>query len=414
MRFNNKRISMHHIGGRSGSKVFPVLKKFEKDIINVFYDADSDCLAEIQERNQNLESELHVLPYCLADACKSTSFNINYNSFTSSLYDPNPDYNSYYVSIGDRDELWSEATKVMEKRHIEVVTIDHIFQSTTAPMPPPDFLSIDTQGSEYEILLGAKETLKSSVVALVIEAEFHPIYKGQKLFGDLAKLLSNQGFDFVRFLSLCEMYPFRAPIGLRGEGFHMFSDALFFRRIDNIDNNNDQFRRYVMLRKLAFIAIVFNQFEYGLSCLRRSKDLVSHHSTMQEEEPVYLRFLRNLEQATERMPIVYPNTSFAASKAPCESSATSRTGMINKTGATDKIKQLLRQIPVLYLLLKWIKRVLDKLFSKVTFSVKYRFAGYTDVEAILIKYGLKTQANVLRKNRVVREYCQIITAGNLN
>ena len=350
----------------------------------------------------------------MADACKSTSFNINYNSFTSSLYDPNPDYNSYYVSIGDRDELWSEATKVMEKRHIEVVTIDHIFQSTTAPMPPPDFLSIDTQGSEYEILLGAKETLKSSVVALVIEAEFHPIYKGQKLFGDLAKLLSNQGFDFVRFLSLCEMYPFRAPIGLRGEGFHIFSDALFFRRIDSIDDVSDQFRRYVMLRKLAFIAIVFNQFEYGLSCLRRSKDLVSHHSTMQEEEPVYLRFLRNLEQATERMPIVYPNTSFAASKAPCESSATSRTGMINKTGATDKIKQLLRQIPVLYLLLKWIKRVLDKLFSKVTFSVKYRFAGYTDVEAILIKYGLKTQANVLRKNRVVREYCQIITAGNLN
>jgi hypothetical protein len=85
MRFNNKRISVHHIGGRGGDREFPEGLKFEKDIINVLYDADPDCLAQIQERNQHLESELHVLPYCLADACKSTSFNINYNSFTSSL-----------------------------------------------------------------------------------------------------------------------------------------------------------------------------------------------------------------------------------------------------------------------------------------------------------------------------------------
>lgn len=261
MKINDKRLSVPHIGGRSGSRAFPILNKFERDIINVLYDADPDCLTQIQERNQNFESELHVLPYCLGDASRSTSININYDPYTSSLYDSNPDYNSYYYFYGDHDYLWSEATKAMEKRHIEVVTIDSIFQSNKCPIPPPDFLSIDTQESEYEILLGAKETLKSGIVVLVIEAEFHPVYKGQKLFGDLVKLLSDYGFNFVRFLDIHEMSPFRAPYWFRGKGFHTFSDALFFKRIDNIDIDNyekDEVTRYLMLQKLTFIAIIFN------------------------------------------------------------------------------------------------------------------------------------------------------------
>lgn len=406
---NSKRLSMHHIGGRGGGRAFPILKKFEKDIVNILYEADPDCLAQVQERNKNLESELHVLPYCLADACKSTSFNINYDPYTSSLLDPNPDYKSYYYFCDDHDYLWSEATKAMEKRHIEVVTIDHIFQSTNIQIPPPDFLSIDTQGSEYDILLGAKETLKSSVLALIIEAEFHQIYKNQKLFGDLVKLLSDQGFHFVRCLDLYEMSPFRASVGTRGEGFHMFTEALFFRRIDDIDNDEDEFRRYIMLRKLAFIAIVFNQFEYGLECLRRSKNHVGYDSTTQEELPAYYRFLRDLEESIERMPAVYPNTftskyTFEASKARFESSA----NLIRK-GMKNIIKQKLWfLIPTRFKrALRWIKHILFFLSfmdEEGIFIKSKLFTRCTDVEAILLKYGLEPQANILKQRRLIQTH----------
>ncbi len=406
MRFNKKRISVHHVGGRSGTRAFPISRKFERDVVNVLYDADPDCLAQIQERNQNLESELHVLPYCLADACKSTSFYITHDPNCSSLYNSNPDYASYYYFHHDHDYIVSEVTTVMEKRQLETVSLDQLLKLASVPIPPPDFLSLDTQGSEYEILLGAKEILKSNVVALVIEAEFHPLYKGQKLFGDLTRLLSDQGFHFVRFLNLHEMSPFRAPIGLRSEGFHVYTNALFFRRIDDMGDNEDELD--IMLRKLAFIAIVFNQFEYALECLRRSKDSVNHHSTLQEEEPVYLRFLRDIEQYIEGIPIVYPDTfvskypSFAASKSRFENPAISRLGMINKTGTTPRIEQLFRPIRVLYLLLKRVKQFLNKFFSKIGFSIKAMFPRYTDVEGVLIKYGLKTEAHILRKNRIIQ------------
>ena len=72
----SNRLSLHHIGGRSGSRSFPDLHQFENDFINVIYDADSDCLAQILERNQNRKSELHVLGYCLGENCESMSLNI--------------------------------------------------------------------------------------------------------------------------------------------------------------------------------------------------------------------------------------------------------------------------------------------------------------------------------------------------
>ena len=46
---NEKKLSVHHIGGRAGSRAFPILKHFEKDIINVLYDADADCMEQARK-----------------------------------------------------------------------------------------------------------------------------------------------------------------------------------------------------------------------------------------------------------------------------------------------------------------------------------------------------------------------------
>ena len=53
--FANKRLSVHHVGGRRGSRAFPVLARFEKDVINVLYDADTDCLAALLRKNRIIQ-----------------------------------------------------------------------------------------------------------------------------------------------------------------------------------------------------------------------------------------------------------------------------------------------------------------------------------------------------------------------
>jgi len=61
-----------------------------------------------------------------------------------------------------------------------------------------DFLKLDAQGYELEILWGSVETLKS-VVLVQAEVEFNPLYQGQPLFGEVDAFLRAQGFELWDF-----------------------------------------------------------------------------------------------------------------------------------------------------------------------------------------------------------------------
>jgi FkbM family methyltransferase len=444
MPISNKRLALHHVGARNGSSAFPILPAFEKDIINVLYDADSDCLDQVHAVNQNRPSQLVVLPHCLGDRCASTQFNINYDPYTSSLLDCNPPYGSFYeFNPGGFDYVHSESFRTVEKRALSLVTLDSIFQGELSSAPTPDFLSIDTQGSEYEILQGARGTLNASVLALVLEVEFHPLYKGQKLFGDIAAFLAKEGFHFVSFLHLAEMSPSRAPIGLRGKGFHTHGEALFLRRIDRLGAADDA-STYLMLRKLAFFAIVFDQFEYALQCLEGSREAAAGSSMIRPSEGLsYLAFLDALEDEAARMPFLFPDTfaslySFEQSKArfhaapQMESSPTAEAtdgsacppksevpseGVNHLAKIGVVIRSLIRRVPLLYPALRKTKRTLalsgtwvhsaaapaivpDEAPGAMDPSWRLDSEEYSTVESLLMAHGLVSQANTLRHSRI--------------
>ena len=90
----DKRLVVHHVGGRSGSRGFPLFKDFEKDVLNVLYEADDKCIEQIEKRWANEPSQTVVLPYCLSDSKGSITFNLNYDPYTSSIYPFNEKYGS--------------------------------------------------------------------------------------------------------------------------------------------------------------------------------------------------------------------------------------------------------------------------------------------------------------------------------
>jgi len=65
-----------------------------------------------------------------------------------------------------------------------------------------EILKLDTQGTEHEILAGARRTLDQRTVAVVCEVSFCRLYRGQKLFSEVELLLRRRGFSFYGFLSL--------------------------------------------------------------------------------------------------------------------------------------------------------------------------------------------------------------------
>jgi FkbM family methyltransferase len=93
-----------------------------------------------------------------------------------------------------------------------------------------EFMKIDTQGTEYEILQGSRRTLSERTSALFVEVEFCQIYDGQKLFSDLELLLREAGFAFFGFHSTHErsrkMLDKKRFVG-RERLLH--ADAIFFK-----------------------------------------------------------------------------------------------------------------------------------------------------------------------------------------
>ncbi len=57
----------------------------------------------------------------------------------------------------------------------------------------PDFLKLDVQGLEYEVLEGCGDLL-SGCTGIELEAHYYPVYEGERLFGEIIELLDGFGF----------------------------------------------------------------------------------------------------------------------------------------------------------------------------------------------------------------------------
>lgn len=93
-------------------------------------------------------------------------------------------------SLGD-DYFEVVATEEVEVRTLQAFAagagIDHI-----------DYLKVDVEGTEYEVLAGAADLL-ARVGVVRVEVCFIPFRIGQRLFSDVDLLLRRQGFDLLRY-----------------------------------------------------------------------------------------------------------------------------------------------------------------------------------------------------------------------
>lgn len=108
---------------------------------------------------------------------------------------------------------------------VETVSLDSFYKENPA-VPAPDFLKLDTQGTELRILQGATRCLQEcSLVEL--EVEFIRMYQKQALFHELMEFMHEEGFDL---LYLNRVFQQRKKFAGFAKGQVTFGDALFVRR----------------------------------------------------------------------------------------------------------------------------------------------------------------------------------------
>jgi FkbM family methyltransferase len=315
------RIVAHHVGGRGFGVALNCPPRLDKDLVHILYEADEVCARGMSDENKR--DNFHILPYCLGKRDGPGKIFITRNAYASSNYEPSSEYSKYYCELhldGEvdgvmlqnavYDVVYGHDYSVVEVRDVHVRTLDGIMKADNGlACLSPDFLSLDTQGSELDILEGGLRTFSDHCLALATEIEFHPMYKDQSLFSDIFDFALRHGFHFVGFTYLQEISPNRLPLGARAKGILGFGDALFFRSIASVQSiARSQNELYLMLLKLAFIALNFGHLEFALQVVDSADEA--------KPDPAFrnrvfardcYRLLYELKKAVGELPASFPH-----------------------------------------------------------------------------------------------------------
>lgn len=140
----------------------------------------------------------------------------------SSLYLPN---RRFLDRFPDPDRFDVEGSQRVPLR-----ALDALVDEGAVPLPAGvDFIKIDTQGSELDVLRGAQRTLDRQVLAVEVEVEFSRLYERQPLFAEVDAFLDGCGFSLfkLRRLEWVRKTLERQPQGSAGQV--VFGDALYLR-----------------------------------------------------------------------------------------------------------------------------------------------------------------------------------------
>lgn len=109
----------------------------------------------------------------------------------------------------------TDISKINSKESIEIRRLDDVVD---IPQLEGNFLiKLDVQGFEDKVILGGKNVIQSCSVA-IIETSFVPLYKGEKTFGQIYKLMNKLGFEYYGSLN-----QFKS----NADGRPIYCDALF-------------------------------------------------------------------------------------------------------------------------------------------------------------------------------------------
>lgn len=195
--------------------------------------------------------------YVILERRRPARLHVSRDPGKTSVFRPNLDLLADYPNVERFDVV-----DVLDVPAERVRTLDEVLDELRAGTP--DFLAVDTQGSELQVLQGATACLERHVGGVKVEVEFLPIYQGQPLFAEVDGLMRAHGYELM---DLNRVYwKRRNHIGFEGRGQLVFADALYLpsaRRLAAAMGAGGEVPFDRALR-CALVALVYGFHDYAL------------------------------------------------------------------------------------------------------------------------------------------------------
>jgi len=175
-------ITVIDAGGRYG--LHPTWKPFTGELQYFLFEPDADEAARLRSKYAARAREVEVLDSALLDKEGPLRLFILRNKAMSSSCERNP------VVVHYQGERRSEP-EVVASRDVAAQTIDKFSEQRGIAV---DFLKLDTEGTEFLILQGAKAQLAANILGVRCEVAFDHIFKDMALFSTLHDFMLSQGF----------------------------------------------------------------------------------------------------------------------------------------------------------------------------------------------------------------------------
>lgn len=266
-----EKIVFVDVGARGSSldlkQLAPIVKYYGFEPDSVEYErlvkssADADY-ASVEYDNHALHSR----------SGKGTLFVTESPTF-SSLLEPNLEVVEQFPYWHATGEEIGSYMHIKDRVSVPITTLNAVAKNQFN-LEHIDYLKLDTQGNELDILKGADQLLDKCQISVIrCEVWLQSFYQNQGLFSDIDALLRRKGFMFLdihpvnKFHKVNTLYP---PSD-NDRGILYFSDAYYCLDIDTLAARFEKCREGIL--KCGLVMISLGYIGWGYEILRRLGNL---------------------------------------------------------------------------------------------------------------------------------------------
>jgi FkbM family methyltransferase len=179
------QIRVADAGARYG--VHPTWKTYSGNLDYYMFEPDPDHAPALAEKYAGREDQIHVHPLALGAEPGEVEFNAYRHRGLNSQLSPDP------------ESIWSgsyraDANVKTGSFTASMVALDGFATEHGLAF---DFLKCDTEGTEYDVLTGARDQLRRYILGVFSEVQLGNRYQGGRYYGDVDELLRSLGFKLL-------------------------------------------------------------------------------------------------------------------------------------------------------------------------------------------------------------------------